>query len=742
MLRTFALILLSQNFVSPIGVLSFVVISGNENVIKAVFEYAYINSKYKISDLFIKRRIWHEIILPYIVKFDNNKISKRDLCIVVGDYLEFGWDIGFENPDQIQMNQSSYNKLCQDRQTRIEIARDITNSLLIGKAVGWLGPRKNIIPQFIREKKVDPNTGKVLKWRVIRDASKGTDSNPSMNMMTPKWKGNVDLVYLSDLLNYAYIMYLFWGPGCHAAKTDLDSAFRQFWLNSSQFMYCIYECYGKYICDTYNFWGTRTGSKLCQDVGQVVCRAISLIQNGTHLLTDINEAIENKNTLFFIKKLRSYTLGTDTDAQKWEKKLIFNWDKTLIKRWLISENLEILIQFMDLYLKNGSYFIALHENNAKRVMKDSHFIIFKRSQFFDKLIQLKIESRQYLVLIINNYIDDFLLFLPPCKIFANKLFKQFYEFLKLIGLAEKAEKRDGPNPLIEMTGFDINLLAMRAKYPEIKKFKIKELLFEGLITEFLDFEKYESLLGKLNDVASMQWPAKTFLKRLRSHFVNFVRKHGRIQGMIPLPKWVLLDFKWWVRYIDVVSDIDILEFCDPFMPEDEMHFDGATNGSREKGWNPGMGVWYKGQFIMAPIPAHFTETFSVQERDYEKDFAIAHFEMIAIITGLHTFGDQLKRGSKLTLRTDSQHVLSVMKSKNSDDIFLQSCLRWLCMFAIENNIRLYVLYVTSKRNSIPDAASRFDKAELLRHALRECHSHKWQLIDQSNDFLIPNIHKW
>ncbi len=121
-------------------------------------------------------------------------------------------------------------------------------------------------------------------------------------------------------------------------------------VHHSQFMYCIYECYNMKICDTYNFWGTRTGSKLCQDVGQVVCRATALMQNGKHLLNDINEAIEFKNVLFFMKKMKSFELGTLDIEDKWKNKLIFQWNKTLIKRWLISENLEILIQFMDLYL--------------------------------------------------------------------------------------------------------------------------------------------------------------------------------------------------------------------------------------------------------------------------------------------------------------------------------------------------------------------------------------------------------
>ena len=710
-------------------------------MIKAVFMVAHNCAEYSISELFKKRGFWLECILPFITKYDNQSVSKKELCAVVGNYFEFGWTVGFENPEQKQMNQTGYDRRFQDRQSRIEIARDVINSLWKGKAVGWSGPVKNLIAQFIREKKVDPYTGEVLKWRVIRDAKKGTEENPSMNMLTPKWKGHVKLYYLKDLLMFAYIMYQYYGPGCMMAKTDMDSAFRQFWLNPSQFPYCIYNCYDKNICDTYMFWGTRTGSKICQDVGQIICRAIALTQNGTHLLRDINEAIEHRNILYFMKKLRAFM--TCEDRQKaWEKKLIFQWDKVLIKRWLRSVDLNILIQFVDIYLKDGTHFIACHEDRAKRIMNPVHFDIFKRSQFFQKLIDLKIESRQYLVCIIVNYIDDFLLFLPPSKAFAKELFKDTTDFMSDIGIAEKAEKRDGPDPLLELTGFDVNLVRMKAKYPDVKTFKCKELVFEGIINGFLDLVQMDSMLGKLGDLANMRNPARSFLKRLRVLFGQYLKKYGRKLIMIPLPQWAILDLKWWARYIDVVREIDILEFCDPFMPEDEMSFDGATNGSRENGWNPGMGVWYKGQFIMSQIPQHYKDTFIFQDRDYEKEFAIAHFEMIAIITGLHTFREQFKSGSKLILRTDSMHVLSVMKNKNSNDIFLQSCLRWLCMFAVEKNIRLYLLYINTKKNLIPDMASRFDTLSLYRYATKECQRNNWKLRDCTDNMIIPNINEW
>ena len=135
---------------------------------------------------------------------------------------------------------STYQEKDLDRSSRIEIMKDLTKSLNDGKAIGWVGYVKGIMPLFVRPKKCDPITGEVLTYRVIRDAKKGSNANPSQNMLTPAWKGKVDLIYFKHICTYCYIMYLYYGPGCHLAKADLNGAFRQFWLAPSEPQYCVY----------------------------------------------------------------------------------------------------------------------------------------------------------------------------------------------------------------------------------------------------------------------------------------------------------------------------------------------------------------------------------------------------------------------------------------------------------------------------------------------------------------------
>ena len=708
----------------------------------AAFRSAYYYAEYAVSDLYIKRYLWFDIILPFINKYNNLSVSCHFLCATVASYLEGGWEIGIENPEQKQLNMETYDENTMDRQSRIEIMKDLTISLNQGKAIAYLGPIKGIVPLFIRKKDIDPISGAVLTWRTIRDCKKGSSEYPSQNDLTPIWKGKVELIYLDGLIRYAFIMYTIYGPGFYAAKTDLDGAFRQFWLAPKTAQYCVYKYDNKYIMDLFMYWGTRTGSKICQDAGQTVSRTANLAQNGTHLLNDINEAVKHKNILYFIKKMTT-EIKSDMDREKaWDSMAIFHWDSVLIERWLIREDMSALLSYTDSVLSNGTKLLCLHCDKAKSVLSEIDFDIFKLANFFEKLILLKIESRKFILTLINNYIDDFLLFFPPHRPTAVKLFLQFCEFLNLTGLKEKFTKRIGPNQLIILTGFYFDYIRMKVYYPILKRNRIKELICKYLFVEMANLSEYESLLGKLNDVATLRKPARSFLSRLTDHFWAYIKHFGRKALIIVFLKWQLLDLRWWLKYMDTVFEIDILEYCDPFMPEDEMSFDGATNGSRKNGWNPGLGVWYKGQVISIPVPQKYTNVFISEQYGYETEYAIAHFEAIAIIVGLQTFRDQLIPGSKLTLKTDSMHVLGTMQSKKSHDLFLQSCMRWLCWFSIESKVILYLDYIHTKKNTIPDLASRFAEIELFEFAQTVCDSEGWILENVSNKFEIPDIHRW
>ena len=163
--------------------------------------------------------------------------------------------------------------------------------------------------------------------------------------------------------------------------------------------------------------------------------------------------------------------------------------------------------------------------------------------------------------------------------------------------------------------------------------------------------------------------------------------------------------------MEQIKPLSIIEVCEMRRQDVIMAFDGATNGSREKGWQPGIGVFFKGQLIMEQMPEKYLNNYIDADRGYTKKYAIAHFEMLAIIVGLNHFRHQLKKRNVILLRTDNKQVEAALINKYSNDLFLADGVRWICMFAWKTETRFYVKYIHTKVNKIPDALSRYDRAK-------------------------------
>ena len=95
----------------------------------------------------------------------------------------------------------------------------------------------------------------------------------------------------------------------------------------------------------------------------------------------------------------------------------------------------------------------------------------------------------------------------------------------------------------------------------------------------------------------------------------------------------------------------------------------------------------KGTTFAADVPEKYMHHFEEMDTNQVKKFAIAHFEMIAIVATLNTMRSQIGTGIKLLLRCDSKHVEAAIKNKSSKDAFLMAAVRWLCMHAAQRALR-------------------------------------------------------
>ena len=709
----------------------------------ALFRTAYEKATYRVPRLMLCADDWISRILPFIRKYPYDG-RYRDLCDKDEAFMERGWVIGETNPENQRLNDISYPVTPEDmgHHQYCAILKDATDEMNMGRIISWEGAINGEVPLFADIKKLCPRTKEVLKWRVIRDCTAGTDERPSLNMKTTDVAAYCELPRTLHLCTYEYILYIIWGPRILLAKTDLATAFRLFYLWITEPSKLVYHIDQKVLADLHNIWGTRTGSRICQNKTDLVNRFHMLMQNGTHLLEQINKA-EDRDWRWFEQLMnRDRPLPSDQDKDKlYRDKKILNWDEELVQRWIKDNGLEHVLSLQQ--ITHGIHLARSHEATMLDLYGQDECTRLTNIGFFTKLIQLKLDSRQLLKVILKSYIDDFMQISLPHREESNRMLDSLGHFLQENGLDEKEEKRERPEERRIFTGLMHDMTDMTIATPETRMFGIDQLIYQALIMEYLTMKEWESLLGKIGWVSETSWPAKAFQRRLRQKLIDTIAEHGRHPSRLMfVDSEDTKDLLWFGEVLHKVPKMKIRDMLDCDYPTTEIFFDGATNGARVSGWNPSIGVWYRGHWLALKIPPKYLDVFAVAEVGYEKEMAIAHFEGYAIAVGLASFAEMIGRHRKIMLKTDSKHVEAAIKSKRSPDRFLQSVVRYVAMFAIEMQCRPYITYLNTRYNGPADALSRWDLPRFKELAREECEENGWQLQEQPQPIILPDLDRW
>jgi len=339
---------------------------------------------------------------------------------------------------------------------------------------------------------------------------------------------------------------------------------------------------------------------------------------------------------------------------------------------------------------------------------------------------------------VDNYVDDFFWIMPPVRSLADHITASFVDCLDKVGIDEEITKREGPSTKLEVIGLEWDLINMTVRPSEDKIRTIRAALAKLLTLRWCTLEELESLIGKMTHVSMTMWPAKAFLRRLRDMLYEFLNLFGRKQTIVILPDWSLLDAEWWLDATNWIEPLSIIDEFELRREDIEIRTDGATNGSRENGWKPGIGGYMQGYYIMEEVPECFLGIFVDRERSYEKEFAIPHFEMLAIIVTLFNLKNEFRTHHRILLRCDNKMVNAIIMNKNSKDLFLAQAIRWLCMFAVKKKVRFYIQYIWTKNNVIADALSRFDEEAALKEVHRKRHPRPVRLVEAH----FPDIYKY
>ena len=500
--------------------------------------------------------------------------------------LRNGWTLGEVNPNDRPLNQRSYDAREMGTEAIVAIAEAFTKDLRKGRNTKWHGPILSKLPLFVGVKSRCPVTNQPTGYRVIRDGSCGTLENPSLNSLTPDHRATITLINKRTICIYTYIMYLLYGPGGYLAKADLAGAFRQFYMAPGEPEKIIYEFDDRIIADLFNVWGTRTGARICHEMTQCSAREFVLRTNGTHLLEDINRAVECADFVHFELKLQLHRviplLPPDTipytpplrthrldhhadhpiaDHLSPELSYIWQWSATAVQCWLRDTGMSAANDILN--IQNGIHLIRCHIDYVRRYHGQQAVDTLARMDFFEKLVTLKLRSKQLLTVITNCYIDDYLTFLPPNEQYANHTTRRLSDHLKYSGLEESDEKKEGPAHSLTMLGIKPDTTDMTVQHPIRKRREITELIYKVLFHGSYTIPQHESLLGKLANLAEYAWPGRAFVARIQQQNTILVARHGRNPNLIiNMPEWEQKDFHWWLSYIDAVDRTSIIHMLD------------------------------------------------------------------------------------------------------------------------------------------------------------------------------------
>eukprot|EP01083_Nonionella_stella_P151173 482705_1 len=712
------------------------------NLALANFRDAHEKGRYRMSVLEKNKKVWLDVVLPFMEIVLVNDAQYQVYIKEMRRFMLNGWVLGIVNPENKPLNKRTYPDDWLGPQAQVETAIQLAKHLWEGEVIAMKKGEEvaAAIPTFNAIKRIDPLTGEIKAWRMIRDGACGTEWNPSINMVTPKINYETRMPMFKSIARWFYIGFKQWGYGFYVGKGDEKGAFRQLFMKKSEWKNMCYKFDEKWMQDTRDIWGSKGGSKRCQELGQLISMYLMILVNGVHNVEHVLEA-KRENLEYFRGEMwmRLKRQCTEENRRIWmEQALVFMWDKAMVKQWLRRVHLGHIAFICEEYIKDGIELLLLNRDGFD-VWGDDERLMGVKTHLFNSIRRLKLSCSHGIKLLINNYVDDFYLIMPPDLEEALKIMRKFAQTLEYLGIIEEPKKREGPVVKIVIAGLEWDTRNMTVVQNDEKKFKLREIIYKCLFHDGLMCPEYESMMGKLENAAIGRWPAKAFLRRLWSNLYEQMDVNNREESWIGLPRWARKDLHWWLDYNVMNAPISIIGIMEAKWPKKELFLDGATNGSRETGWTPAIGGFYEGHWFYTALPMHYRGEYIDEERNYRKKYNIAHFETLAVVTGLNTFDRFLDAGTEFVIRTDNNETFWVLRRKTTKDLFQEDCLRWFVMYCAEKRLKTFGHRIHTKVNGLADALSRFAIATFKSKALRFCRGLGIELDEEPMEVVYPRL---
>ena len=268
-------------------------------------------------------------------------------------------------------------------------------------------------------------------------------------------------------------------------------------------------------------------------------------------------------------------------------------------------------------------------------------------------------SKQHGISVIN-YFDDF------AGTEFSDLDQNSFDSLKWLlnscGLEESIEKACGPSTRMSFLGICSDTDKMTMEVTQDRLQEITQLVLCWLEKTSVSLRDVQSLVGKLNFVASCVRPGRIFISRI----LNFLREFTDDHCFLEISEELRKDLFWWSEFLQIYNGISILSLEEWTEPDEFMASDACLIGC---------GGICGSFYFHCDFPQ-----FIVQQ-----NLHINSLELLSVIVCLKLWG---KRGKKICIQCDNQVSVFVINTGKSKSRFYKPVYVKYVLLVPSKNVKL------------------------------------------------------
>ena len=311
---------------------------------------------------------------------------------------------------------------------------------------------------------------------------------------------------------------------------------------------------------------------------------------------------------------------------------------------------------------------------------------------------------------ITNYLDDFL-FMSFLKELCNRIMRIFMAICEDINCPISEEKTEWAQELITFLGMLLNERQMIISIPTDKLTKalsLLKLLVDKKKAKIVDIQR---LAGMLNFLHRAIVPGRPFTRRMYDHIKLKNAKGQPLQNYhhVNLNKNFRSDCEVWIQFLNIAV-VDKTLLCRPFMDMNVFTSSDQINFSSDASASPdlGMGAIFESRWIVAAWGKEFIKS---------QKPSIEFLELYALVAGIITWSQRLSN-CRIIVKCDNQAVVQMINKLTSTCPQCMKLIRLLTLDGILRNRRVFVQYIRSRDNILPDALLRFHMDRFWKFAPR------------------------